>query len=213
MARSLPLPLQAAWHQPTAHRGCTALPRWLLPADCSPLPCPGSSLPRPLCRGLPDRLIDSEAARLLKQLGLSEFADRACGSYSGGNRRKLSVAVALVGGAQVRPAVCCRHLLVLPACRCGPLAPSACCCSWPGDAAMLLLLLLLLLVGPLLCVLARNFVCLALSPLASACRWCCWTSPRLAWTQVGVGHVCGGVVWPLRCAVTWAAPAQPLLQA
>jgi hypothetical protein len=38
---------------------------------------------------------------MLKQLGLTEYVGRACGSYSGGNRRKLSVAAALVGGAEV----------------------------------------------------------------------------------------------------------------
>lgn len=52
-------------------------------------------------RGLPERLVPAEATRLLKHLGLREYANRACGSYSGGNRRKLSVAVALVGGAEV----------------------------------------------------------------------------------------------------------------
>ncbi|KAL4853959.1 ATP-binding cassette sub-family A member 3 [Chlorella vulgaris] len=52
-------------------------------------------------RGLPERLIECEASRMLKQLGLTEYAGRACGSYSGGNRRKLSVAAALVGGAEV----------------------------------------------------------------------------------------------------------------
>lgn len=46
-------------------------------------------------------MIGPEAARLLKLLGLAPYADRACGSYSGGNRRKLSVAAPLVGGAQV----------------------------------------------------------------------------------------------------------------
>ncbi len=52
-------------------------------------------------RGLPERLVPAEATRLLKHLGLQEYANRASGSYSGGNRRKLSVAVALVGGAEV----------------------------------------------------------------------------------------------------------------
>lgn len=58
--------------------------------------------PTPALRsGLPEGLVGREAARLLQQLGLAEHADRACGSYSGGMRRKLSVAVALAGGAQV----------------------------------------------------------------------------------------------------------------
>lgn len=42
--------------------------------------------------------IAAEVAQLLQQLGLVQYADVACGSYSGGNKRKLSVAVALVGG-------------------------------------------------------------------------------------------------------------------
>lgn len=38
------------------------------------------------------------ADQLLQQLGLREYADVVCGAYSGGNKRKLNVAVALVGG-------------------------------------------------------------------------------------------------------------------
>lgn len=34
-------------------------------------------------------------------LGLTEFADRACGTYSGGNKRKLSAALALIGDPQI----------------------------------------------------------------------------------------------------------------
>ena len=34
---------------------------------------------------------------LLQRLGLGQYADRVCDSYSGGNKRKLSVAIALVG--------------------------------------------------------------------------------------------------------------------
>ncbi len=30
-------------------------------------------------------------------MGLNEYADRPCGHYSGGNKRKLSVAIALIG--------------------------------------------------------------------------------------------------------------------
>ena len=30
-------------------------------------------------------------------IGLDEYADRKCGTYSGGNKRKLSIAMALVG--------------------------------------------------------------------------------------------------------------------
>lgn len=38
------------------------------------------------------------AQQLLEQLGLLPYANVVCGAYSGGNKRKLSVAVALVGG-------------------------------------------------------------------------------------------------------------------
>jgi ABC-type multidrug transport system ATPase subunit len=38
------------------------------------------------------------AQQLLDELGLSVYADVVCGAYSGGNKRKLNVAVALVGG-------------------------------------------------------------------------------------------------------------------
>lgn len=48
-------------------------------------------------RGLPARTVPLEAERLLQQMGLAKLADRRCGTYSGGNQRRLSVAVALIG--------------------------------------------------------------------------------------------------------------------
>ena len=33
----------------------------------------------------------------LKRLGLTPYADRCAGTYSGGNKRKLSTAIALIG--------------------------------------------------------------------------------------------------------------------
>ena len=48
-------------------------------------------------RGMPARYVPPVAARLLRALGLGEAADRAAGTLSGGNQRKLSVAAALVG--------------------------------------------------------------------------------------------------------------------
>lgn len=38
---------------------------------------------------------------LLNKLGLTEYADRLAGTYSGGNRRKLSVGIALIGDPDV----------------------------------------------------------------------------------------------------------------
>ena len=39
------------------------------------------------------RVVDSKIA----EMGLTEYADRAAGTYSGGNKRKLSVAIAMIG--------------------------------------------------------------------------------------------------------------------
>ena len=38
---------------------------------------------------------------LIEQVTLTPFADRVCGAYSGGNKRKLSLAIALVGSPAV----------------------------------------------------------------------------------------------------------------
>jgi ABC-type multidrug transport system ATPase subunit len=39
------------------------------------------------------RVVDAKIA----EMGLTEYADRAAGTYSGGNKRKLSVAIAMIG--------------------------------------------------------------------------------------------------------------------
>jgi ABC-type multidrug transport system ATPase subunit len=48
-------------------------------------------------RGMPLGSIDSTVSKLLDEIQLIDAADRACGTYSGGMKRKLSVALALVG--------------------------------------------------------------------------------------------------------------------
>ncbi len=52
-------------------------------------------------RGVPTRDIDGVVNRLVRKMSLEKYADRAAGTYSGGNKRKLSVAVALVGEPSV----------------------------------------------------------------------------------------------------------------
>eukprot|EP00873_Tetraselmis_striata_P005020 jgi/Tetstr1/425284/TSEL_015736.t1 len=52
-------------------------------------------------RGVPQPEIPGLVTSMMAQLGLQEYAHRVCGSYSGGNKRKLSVSAALVG----KPAV------------------------------------------------------------------------------------------------------------
>lgn len=49
-------------------------------------------------RGVPAEQLEGMVDNLLQRLGLGQYADRVCDSYSGGNKRKLSVAIALVGG-------------------------------------------------------------------------------------------------------------------
>ena len=48
-------------------------------------------------RGLSESSVQKYAEWCLKRLGLTPYADRAAGTYSGGNKRKLSTAIALIG--------------------------------------------------------------------------------------------------------------------
>lgn len=48
-------------------------------------------------RGVPERDIPKEVNQLMKAFKFEEHADKIAGAYSGGNKRKLSTAIALVG--------------------------------------------------------------------------------------------------------------------
>ena len=52
-------------------------------------------------RGIPGRFVGEVVWSLLDRLGLGRICDRRCGSYSGGNKRKLSLAIAMVGDPSV----------------------------------------------------------------------------------------------------------------
>jgi energy-coupling factor transporter ATP-binding protein EcfA2 len=52
-------------------------------------------------RGVPEPAVPSAVRPLLARLGLAPLAGRPAGGYSGGNRRRLSVGVALVGAPAV----------------------------------------------------------------------------------------------------------------
>ena len=52
-------------------------------------------------RGIPEDILEQRVAELIEQVGLQRFAHKPCGTYSGGNKRKLSLAVALVGDPRV----------------------------------------------------------------------------------------------------------------
>ena len=58
-------------------------------------------------RGMPERDIDAEVDRKIASVGLTSKAACAAGTLSGGQKRKLSVAIAFIGdpaaGAYTRP--------------------------------------------------------------------------------------------------------------
>ncbi|GAA51797.1 ATP-binding cassette sub-family A member 1 [Clonorchis sinensis] len=52
-------------------------------------------------RGVPESKIRQVVAKLLNDMGLAPHADKVAGKYSGGNRRKLSTAIAILGSPRV----------------------------------------------------------------------------------------------------------------
>jgi len=54
-----------------------------------------------MIRGIPAAGVGAEVRRLLRELNLGQYADRRAGILSGGNKRKLSTALALVGSPRL----------------------------------------------------------------------------------------------------------------
>jgi len=52
-------------------------------------------------RGVPEENLYQMVDYLINRLSLNEYADNPAGTYSGGNKRKLSVAIALIGNPKV----------------------------------------------------------------------------------------------------------------
>jgi len=52
-------------------------------------------------RGIDGDTLTARVEALIDQVGLTKFADRCSGTYSGGNKRKLSLAVSLIGAPRV----------------------------------------------------------------------------------------------------------------
>ncbi|XP_051930370.1 phospholipid-transporting ATPase ABCA1 [Hippocampus zosterae] len=52
-------------------------------------------------RGIPEESVTEVATMGVKKMGLSQYAKQEAGSYSGGNKRKLSTAIALIGAPPV----------------------------------------------------------------------------------------------------------------
>ena len=53
-------------------------------------------------QGIPTDKRAAAVEQKIEEMGLRQYADRPAGGYSGGNRRKLSVAMAMIGDPQVR---------------------------------------------------------------------------------------------------------------
>ena len=51
--------------------------------------------------GIPEKHVDQAAENGLRRLQLSAYANRSAGGYSGGNKRKLSTAIALIGDPDI----------------------------------------------------------------------------------------------------------------
>lgn len=52
-------------------------------------------------KGIPTEKIEEQVNRMLKYMDLEQYKDIVAGTYSGGNKRKLSVAIALIGNPTV----------------------------------------------------------------------------------------------------------------
>ena len=52
-------------------------------------------------RGVPPEDLDNVAEWGIKNFGLKLYADKPAGTYSGGNKRKLSAAIAFIGSPPV----------------------------------------------------------------------------------------------------------------
>ncbi|XP_072260467.1 phospholipid-transporting ATPase ABCA1 isoform X3 [Pyxicephalus adspersus] len=54
-----------------------------------------------LLRGVPEKEVCKVAEWAIRKLGLVKYSEKCAGAYSGGNKRKLSTAIALIGGPPV----------------------------------------------------------------------------------------------------------------
>jgi len=52
-------------------------------------------------KGIPKTQLYEYVQKIIEKLGIREYADRPAGTYSGGNKRKLSVGIALIGNPKI----------------------------------------------------------------------------------------------------------------
>ena len=50
-----------------------------------------------MIKGIPLGILKFRVKKLIFELGLTKYADKVAGSYSGGNKRKLMIAIAIIG--------------------------------------------------------------------------------------------------------------------
>ena len=67
---------------------------------CAPPIASFAMSPCPASQGVPEERVSAEVAAVLQRTALPlEMAARPAGQYSGGNKRKLALGIALVGGS------------------------------------------------------------------------------------------------------------------
>uniref|UniRef100_A0A671URS7 ATP-binding cassette, sub-family A (ABC1), member 1A n=1 Tax=Sparus aurata TaxID=8175 RepID=A0A671URS7_SPAAU len=69
-----------------------------------------------ILRGVPEKEVCEVAEWGIRKLGLVKYVDKSAGSYSGGNMRKLSTAIALIGGPPVVFLVTTVEYLIMEEC-------------------------------------------------------------------------------------------------
>ena len=62
-------------------------------------------------RGIPSPTLRLRCANLIEQVGLGQYATKPCGTYSGGNKRKLSLAVVSLSETKVSFSLQCLHII------------------------------------------------------------------------------------------------------
>lgn len=54
-----------------------------------------------MIQGIQAAEVEDTVTTMIDELGLGQYADKMAGGYSGGNKRKLSVAIAMIGDPQI----------------------------------------------------------------------------------------------------------------
>ncbi|CAN0027685.1 unnamed protein product, partial [Choristocarpus tenellus] len=52
-------------------------------------------------KGIPEDVVEAAVEQKIAEVDLGKYADKLAGGYSGGNKRKLSVAIAMLGSPEI----------------------------------------------------------------------------------------------------------------